>query len=174
MNPWLVIVIVIACLLVLSFISGLFFFFLLKKQSPKVDAELEKLLSYEKERGKKLIEKVKFLYTKGLRFEKESIDKMEQYYEDLENLDSTGRAQYKNMIDFSALFLYKVFKEDKRLSKYISQQEADYFKDFQKDSDLKYKTYNKKATVYNTLLNMPFTRVVMKMFKQDTSSKAVL
>jgi hypothetical protein len=174
MNPWLVIVIVIACLIVLSFISGLFFFFLLKKQSPKVDAELEKMLAYEKERGSKLIDKVKLLYSKGLRYDKDSIDKMEEYFNNLENLDSTGRAQYKNMVDFSALFLYKVYNEDKRLSKYISEQEANYFKDFQKDSDLKYKAYNKKASVYNTFLNMPFTKMVMRMFKQDTSPKAVL
>lgn len=174
MNPWLVIVIVLACLLVLSFLSGLLFFFLLKKQSPKVDVELEKLISYEKERGNKLIDKLNLLVSKGLRFDRKSIDMIKEDLSNLENLDSNQRAKYKNMVDFSAVFIYKVYKEDKKLSAFISEQEAEEFKNYQKDSDLKYKNYNKKASVYNTLLGMPFTKMVMKMFKQDTSLKAVL
>lgn len=167
MNTWLVIVIVIAVLLVVYFISGFIFAFICLGRKNSVLEELKKLEEYEKNRGSKLIDKIYLLQSSGLKFDNNAIKKMEDYINRFSNLNVKERMEYKNMVDFSAMFLFKVYNEDKKLSKLFNQDEALEFQNYQKDSDLKYKTYNKKAGAYNAFLFMPFCKIALKLMKKD-------
>ena len=68
------------------------------------------------------------------------------------------------ILDFVALYLLKVNREDKKFSKIVSPY-VEELKNIRDNQEI-FMSYNKKATKYNILYSMSFTRFVL-LFKKD-------
>ena len=91
-------------------------------------------------------------------------DEIKVYKDNLEKLNSNERYKYKSTLDFVALYLLKVNREDKKFSKIISPY-VEELKNIRDNQEI-FISYNKKATKYNILYSMSFTRFVL-LFKKD-------
>ena len=78
--------------------------------------------------------------------------------------EPTANLDSKNGEDFVALYLLKVNREDKKFSKIISPY-VEELKNIRDNQEI-FMSYNKKATKYNILYSMSFTRFVL-LFKKD-------
>lgn len=171
MNEWVLLIIVLACLVVLAFLCGFIFAIIAKKLSPKVDVELDKLIDFEKQRGENLILIIRELTKSGFKFDKKAYKIISEGLNNLPNLDQNKRAEYKNVVDFCAMYLVKIYNEDKRYEKCFSLEQVEKLKKYQEESDAKYKVYNKKAAKYNAFLLMPFARTASKILKLNLQIK---
>ena len=167
MPGYLIIIIVVIAALLFYFIVAISCYKIAKRKKPYVSQELEKLASYEIERGKEILEIISRLNKKNYKFDKEATKVIRNGVDNMLTLSPNDRALYKNMADFSALFINKLVKEDVRFKGVLSQEELDKLHSYQEDSDLKYKEYNKKAGVYNSLIHMPFVRLIIKIRHAD-------
>ena len=104
------------------------------------------------------------MISKGFKFDKESYDEIKVYKDNLEKLNSNERYKYKSTLDFVALYLLKVNKEDKKFGKILSPY-VEELKNIRDNQEI-FMSYNKKATKYNILYSMSFTRFVL-LFKKD-------
>jgi len=173
-NGWIIIIIVIACLVILYFLSGFICAFICISKSKKVDKELLPLIEYEKQRGKLIIDDIKLLVSKGFKFDQADLEKLVTYNDCLSELDIYQRAEYKNMIEFCALLVAKIYDENKNLGQYLNAENVENYRSYQKNGDLKYKQYNKRATRYNALLYMPFTKTALRIMGKSSSPKPIL
>ena len=148
----------------LYFLLGVISYLLLKKQKKICDEELAKLVDEERNRGEKVLEILDVLISKGFKFDRESYDEIKVYKDNLEKLNSNERYKYKSTLDFVALYLLKVNREDKKFSKIISPY-VEELKNIRDNQEI-FISYNKKATKYNILYSMSFTRFVL-LFKKD-------
>ncbi|MDY6047979.1 MAG: hypothetical protein SPI88_00990 [Bacilli bacterium] len=164
MEPWLIGLLVVLAAILLYFLLGVISYLLLKKQKKSCDEELAKLVDEERNRGEKVLEILDVLISKGFKFDKESYDEIKVYKDNLEKLNSNERYKYKSTLDFVALYLLKVNREDKKFSKIISPY-VEELKNIRDNQEI-FISYNKKATKYNILYSMSFTRFVL-LFKKD-------
>lgn len=164
MEPWLIGLLVVLSAILLYFLLGVISYLLLKKQKKICDEELAKLVDEERNRGEKVLEILDVLISKGFKFDKESYDEIKVYKDNLEKLNSNERYKYKSTLDFVALYLLKVNREDKKFSKIISPY-VEELKNIRDNQEI-FMSYNKKATKYNILYSMSFTRFVL-LFKKD-------
>ena len=164
MEPWLIGLLVVLAAILLYFLLGVISYLLLKKQKKICDEELAKLVDEERNRGEKVLEILDVLISKGFKFDKESYDEIKVYKDNLEKLNSNERYKYKSTLDFVALYLLNVNREDKKFSKLISPY-VEELKNIRDNQEI-FMSYNKKATKYNILYSMSFTRFVL-LFKKD-------
>ena len=164
MEPWLIGLLVVLAAILLYFLLGVISYLLLKKQKKICDEELAKLVDEERNRGEKVLEILDVLISKGFKFDKESYDEIKVYKDNLEKLNSNERYKYKSTLDFVALYLLKVNREAKKFSKIISPY-VEELKNIRDNQEI-FMSYNKKATKYNILYSMSFTRFVL-LFKKD-------
>ncbi len=164
MEPWLIGIIVVLAAFAIYFLLGIIAYLLLKKQKKICDEELKNLIDEERKRGEKILEILDLMISNGFKFDKESYEEIKVFKDNLEKLNSNERFKYKSSLDFVALYLLKVNKEDKKFSKILSP----YVKDLEniRENQEIYKSYNKKATKYNILYSMSFTRFIF-LFKKD-------
>ena len=164
MEPWLIGLLVVLAAILLYFLLGVISYLLLKKQKKICDEELAKLVDEERNRGEKVLEILDVLISKGFKFDKESYDEIKVYKDNLEKLNSNERYKYKSTLDFVALYLLKVNREDKKFGKILSPY-VEELKNIRDNQEI-FISYNKKATKYNILYSMSFTRFVL-LFKKD-------
>lgn len=164
---WAVIVIVIVSLIVLFLLGGLVFFLIYKKKYPKAVAEMKKLDEYEINRGNKVLETVTRLETHGFKYDKKAHEVLQKGIDDMDDLTPRGRSEYKDMVDFMAFYLAKIHKEDRRLGKYITDEEGKEFENYHLESSEKYRQYNRKAASVNAFRNMWNVKIFLKISKDQ-------
>jgi uncharacterized membrane protein YraQ (UPF0718 family) len=173
MPSWAIVVIAVVGTLLIYFLIGVIFYEVMKKKEPLVYAELAKLSAYEEERGKRVYEAIMELDRHGYNFDEESFALIKKGQESFDALSYEDKCKYKNTIDFTAFYLVKVHKEDKRYGKFITEPDAMAFKSYPEDSEEKYKAYNKAASNYNVFLNMISTKMVLAL-KREKRPQALI
>lgn len=161
---WAVVLIVIAAVVLLYFLSGLIFYFIYRGLYPKAQKELDSLVPYERERGKFVLSIIDRLEGKGFSFDKKAKEILLQA-DGLEGLSSGKRGEYRNIVDFSSVYLAKVHKEDARYGKYITEEEASRLLSYPRDSEERYRKYDRKAGTVNAIRHMIAVRFVLKIFR---------
>lgn len=161
---WAVVLIVIAAVLFLYFLSGLIFYLLYLRAYPKAQKELDALVPYEEERGKFVLSIVNRLEGHGFRFDPQAKDILLRS-ESLAGLSSGKRGEYRNIVDFTSVYLAKIHKEDARYGKYITEEEEKKLLSYPRDSEERYKKYNRKAGTVNAMRHMITVRPVLKLFR---------
>lgn len=159
MQPWVILIIVLACLLVLYIISGLIIRLLVKKAKKKAIDALDSLASYEKDRLGRLAE-VKDILTEDRKYLPKN--RLDTFADTAKLFDSVpcDVAKAKGQSDILVLYLRK-FRKEKRLLAQKKYKDIDdsLSKEVNIDPNDKtspYYAYNKKALRYNALRNRTF------------------
>ncbi|MCI2069512.1 MAG: hypothetical protein LKJ88_08150 [Bacilli bacterium] len=160
MDTWLIVLIAILATLLVYLLLGFICYLLTKKREPKINAEFIKACKGEQERGVRLVHAIEELDRHGYNFDQSSYDLLKKGSLDFASLTLQEKAKYKNTCDFTAFYLVKVHKEDKRYGKYISETDKIAFQDYPEEAEARFKSYNHQATIYNALKNMIFTKAI--------------
>lgn len=172
-NPWVVVAIVLAASVAIFFLLGLITYSLMKKKEPKLNIELAKLEEYETDRGKELLKVIGFLDMRGYGFDKATVDLLKNGVAKMPELTMEARSKFKNIADFCSVFLVKIHNEDKRFGRFIPDEDAAILKTYRTDSEIKYKSYNHIAAMYNAFSTMLFTKGIM-MVKREKGVQALM
>ena len=159
MQPWVILLIVLACLLLLYILSGRIVKILLRKAKKKAIDALDSLAGYEQDRLDRLI-KIKDELVNDHKFlPKNRLDAFEETKAIFLSVPSDV-AKAKGQNDFLVLYLRKFLKEKRLLAqgKYKDRDmrlEGEVHID-PSDRKSPYYSYNRKALKYNALRNRTF------------------
>lgn len=173
MDTWLIILIAILATVLVYLALGFICYLLAKKREPRINAEFVKAAEGEEKRGERLIQAIDELNRHGYNFDESSYDLLKKGSSDFVSLSPQEKAKYKNTCDFTAFYLVKVHKEDKRYGKYISETEKIVFQAYPEESEARFKAYNHQATIYNALKNMIFTKAIY-FLKREKKPDAII
>lgn len=161
METWQIILVVTIGLIAVFLLMGLFGYSKVTKYESMLIQELEALNDYEIERGKKILVTLSALEKVGYKKDEETYKIISNGVENMAELNMDQRNKYKNMVDMFSYILGRIHFEDKRFGKYISEEDANEFKDYHLDADQKYEKYNKAAIRYNVYLSAIFTKFIL-------------
>ncbi len=173
MSAWIIALIVIAVVFVVYLLMGYLFYFLMKKKSKVVDSEMMKLNDHEVADGKRILSIIDKLTKAKYSFDKEAYEEISKGVNNISSLNMNERSKYKNVIDFVSVYLYKVYKEDKKYGSNISSDDAAFLLSKRELNSDVYKSYNAAATAYNIYLQMFCTKFVL-FIKREKYANAII
>jgi len=158
METWQIILIVTLGLVILFILLGGFGYSQIKKYEKQYLFELKNLDEYEIARGQSILDTLEILEKNGYHKDQTTYDVINNGVNHMADLNMDERSKYKNMVDMFSYILSRIHYEDKHFGKYISEKDAQKYRNYHLESDKKYQKYNRAAMRYNVYLFSIFTK----------------
>lgn len=166
-SPWyviLIVVIVLACLFLLFFITGWIFWAILLKIEKKVYVSFSNIIPLEDKRREILLSCIKHIKDKRYSCNKELLKEIEDKI--TPKFDNPKDAiSVKDSMDFGVMYLTKILKTYGK-----SLIDDDFIKQMEEANKISYQEYEKFSKIaarYNAIFLMPSTKLVNKMHKKE-------